>query len=84
MSMAILSTELRYQIRDKIGLAAFADAGRIWAESGFDGETDWQAGAGLGVRYKTPIGPMRFDVAGPVGGDTGNGVQVYLGLGQAF
>ena len=84
MSMAILSSELRYQIRDKIGLAAFADAGRIWAESGFDGETDWQAGAGLGVRYKTPIGPMRFDVAGPVGGDTGNGVQVYLGLGQAF
>ncbi|WP_312530477.1 autotransporter assembly complex family protein [Paracoccus sp. (in: a-proteobacteria)] len=84
MSMAIVSTELRYQLREKIGLAAFADAGRVWSEGSFQGETDWQAGAGLGVRYKTPIGPMRFDVAGPVGGDTGQGVQVYLGLGQAF
>ncbi len=84
MSMAIVSSELRYQLREKIGLAAFADAGRVWSEGSFQGETDWQAGAGLGVRYKTPIGPMRFDVAGPVGGDTGEGMQVYLGLGQAF
>ena len=42
------------------------------------------AGAGIGVRYKTPIGPLRFDIAAPVSGKTGNGVQVYLGLGQAF
>ena len=27
---------------------------------------------------------LRFDVAGPTGGDTGEGVQLYLGLGQAF
>ncbi|AGT11294.1 autotransporter assembly complex protein TamA [Paracoccus aminophilus] len=84
MSMAIVSTEMRYQLREKIGLAAFVDAGRIWAESGFSGSNDWQAGAGVGVRYKTPIGPLRFDVAGPAGGNTGKGVQVYLGLGQAF
>lgn len=84
MSVAIVSTEVRYQVREKIGIAAFVDAGRVWAESGFGGANDWQAGAGVGVRYKTPIGPLRFDVAGPVGGDTGSGVQVYLGLGQAF
>lgn len=84
MSVANLTAEARFQVRERIGVVAFADAGRVWADSSFDGQTDWHAGAGLGVRYNTPIGPLRLDVAGPVGGDTGEGVQLYLGLGQAF
>ncbi len=84
MSLANLSAEIRYQVREKIGLVAFADFGQVWADSTFGGESGNHAGAGVGVRYATPIGPLRFDLAGPVSGDTGNGVQVYLGLGQAF
>lgn len=84
MSVANVTAELRAQVRPKIGVVAFADAGQVWAEGGFAGETDWHAGAGVGIRYRTPIGPLRLDVAGPVGGDTGEGVQLYLGLGQAF
>lgn len=84
MSVANVTAELRAQVRPKIGVVAFADAGQVWAEGGFAGATDWHAGAGVGIRYRTPIGPLRLDVAGPVGGDTGEGVQVYLGLGQAF
>ena len=84
MSIVNLTGELRVQLRQRIGLAAFADAGRVWADSGFADDSDWHAGAGVGVRYTTPIGPLRFDVAAPVQGDTGSGVQVYLGLGQAF
>lgn len=84
MSVANFTGEVRYQLRERIGLAAFADAGRVWAEGGFEGESDWHSGAGVGIRYITPIGPIRFDVATPVGGDTGDGVQLYLGLGQAF
>ncbi|HMM07828.1 MAG TPA: BamA/TamA family outer membrane protein [Paracoccus solventivorans] len=84
MSVANVTGEVRFQVRPRIGVVAFADAGRVWADSGFGGETDWHAGAGLGVRYDTPVGPLRLDVAGPVGGDTGEGVQLYLGLGQAF
>ncbi|WP_134724798.1 autotransporter assembly complex protein TamA [Paracoccus luteus] len=84
MSIVNLTGELRVQVRERIGIAAFADAGRVWAGSGFGEDSDWHAGAGVGVRYTTPIGPLRFDVAAPVQGDTGSGVQVYLGLGQAF
>lgn len=86
MSTANVTGELRMQLRDKIGLALFADAGRVWADSGFSGDSGWLAGAGAGVRYKTPIGPFRLDVAAPVGGGDGDdsGVQVYIGLGQAF
>ncbi|MFC3170112.1 MULTISPECIES: autotransporter assembly complex protein TamA [Paracoccus] len=83
-SVANLSAEVRFQVREKIGLVAFADYGEVWAEDGWNGTSEWHSGAGIGVRYDTPIGPLRFDVAGPTGGDTGEGVQLYLGLGQAF
>ncbi|PZO67669.1 MAG: outer membrane protein assembly factor [Paracoccus denitrificans] len=85
MSIVNTTAEVRYQLREKIGVAAFADAGQVWTDSGWSGNSGWQAGAGVGLRYNTPIGPLRFDVAHPVGGGaTGDGVQVYLGLGQAF
>ncbi|MRX49818.1 BamA/TamA family outer membrane protein [Paracoccus sp. S-4012] len=86
MSLAVVNAEARFQVREKIGVVGFADYGKVWEEGGFGGGSGWHAGAGLGVRYLTPIGPIRLDVAGPVGGepDTGDGVQVYLGIGQAF
>ncbi|MCS5603611.1 MAG: autotransporter assembly complex protein TamA [Paracoccus sp.] len=84
MSVATLNAEMRFQVRERIGLVAFADYGRVWSEGSFGGDSGDHAGAGIGVRYKTPIGPLRFDIAAPVSGKTGNGVQVYLGLGQAF
>lgn len=85
MSVANTNAELRFQVREHIGLVAFADYGRVWADSAWSGNSGWHAGAGAGVRYKTPIGPLRFDVGVPVGnGDTDDGVQLYLGLGQAF
>ncbi len=86
MSVVNLTAEARIQIREKIGTAIFVDAGRVWTDSGFAGSAGWHAGAGAGIRYKTPIGPLRFDLAVPVGGgyDDDSGLQVYIGLGQAF
>lgn len=81
-SFAGVSGELRFPVGDRFGLAAFADAGFI--SSGFFEDGDWHAGAGLGLRYKTPVGPIRVDLAGPVAGNTGSGVQLYIGIGQAF
>ncbi|MFM2365585.1 MAG: hypothetical protein RIR95_192, partial [Pseudomonadota bacterium] len=45
---------------------------------------NWHSGVGLGVRYATAVGPIRLDVAAPVGGTTGSKLQIYVGLGQAF
>lgn len=83
-SFAVLSAELRAQITDKIGVVGFVDAGHVAGGSLFEGQGNWHTGGGIGVRYKTPIGPLRLDVAGPISGDTGDGVQIYIGIGQAF
>jgi translocation and assembly module TamA len=71
-------------VTDRIGVVGFVDAGSVGID-GFTGDTAGShAGAGLGVRYDTTIGPIRADLAAPVDGDTGDGVQFYIGLGQAF
>ena len=84
LSFVGLSGEARAAITDKLGAVAFYDAGYIGANGAFDGSGSWQTGAGLGVRYDTGFGPIRLDVAFPVSGATGNGMQVYVGIGQSF
>lgn len=84
MSFVGLSAEARVPFSRRISGVAFLDAGWVSAETLFGGDSDWHSGAGLGVRYDTPIGPLRVDVAAPVYGSTGDGVQLYIGVGQAF
>lgn len=84
-----LSAELRGKINTKFSLVGFADAGYIGSESVVDGSGDWHAGAGLGLRYDTVVGPIRLDVATPIrnsrnDGGSGDRVQLYVGIGQAF
>lgn len=79
-----LSAELRVDLNGAFGLVGFVDAGFVGADSmpGQDGA--WHSGAGIGLRYDTGIGPIRFDLAAPISGETGDGPQIYIGIGQAF
>ena len=78
------SVETRVKVSDSFGVVGFFDVGRIDV-GGFAGSGgDWHAGAGLGLRYLTSVGPIRLDLAVPVRGRTGDGLQIYVGLGQAF
>lgn len=84
-SFAGVSAELRASVRENIGLVGFYDAGMITEDSGFSGDSDWHAGAGVGLRYNTGIGPIRVDIATPVTGDeAGQSYELYIGIGQAF
>ena len=83
-SIDAATIELRQRLVGNFGAAAFIDAGQVSADSApFQGTV--RVGAGIGMRYYTPIGPIRLDVAAPLnkqpGGDT---FEVYIGLGQAF
>lgn len=78
------SVELRHWIWDDIGVAAFADAGGSFT-SNFPDLKDVGAGVGVGIRYRTAVGPVRFDAAIPLDPrGTDSSFAVYVGLGQAF
>lgn len=83
-SFAGLSGEMRFGVTDTIGIVAFADAGAVATGSFGDGDSAWHGGGGLGLRYKTPVGPIRLDIAAPLTDNTADGVQFYIGIGQAF
>lgn len=86
MAFAAGTAEVRARVTSKIGVVGFADVGYVSPFDLGDEFGEWHAGAGLGLRYATGFGPIRVDIATPVKGsiDTGDGVQFYIGIGQAF
>jgi translocation and assembly module TamA len=79
------SVEARIKVTDTIGVVPFLDAGTAFASSLPDGSERIRVAAGLGLRYHTGIGPIRLDVATPLGRERGDRpVAVYIGFGQAF
>jgi translocation and assembly module TamA len=76
--------EFRQRLFTNWGVAAFVDAGQVSA-SLKPLPDDIRVGTGVGMRYYTPIGPIRFDVAVPVSRRPGeDSFEIYIGLGQAF
>lgn len=84
-SLLTASAELRLKMTDTIGIVPFVDMGGAF-ESGTPFVTDsFKVGAGVGLRYYTAIGPIRFDVAFPLDkGPHDPSVAFYVGLGQSF
>ncbi len=84
LSFVGLSGEIRVKVSSHISTVAFYDSGFVGEASNFTGVGNWQSGAGLGVRYDTGFGPLRMDIGLPVSGGTGDGVQLYIGIGHAY
>lgn len=79
------SLEARVWVTETIGIVPFFDAGGIFDTSTAEFGDNVQYGAGLGLRYRTPIGPIRLDVGVPLNPGRGDDrFGVYVGLGQAF
>jgi translocation and assembly module TamA len=84
-SLVVLTAEARAAVTDTIGVVAFADFGVVGADPFIEDWGNNQSGAGLGLRYITPVGPLRVDVAFPVEGVTdADSYYLYIGIGQAF
>ncbi|MEE4274236.1 MAG: BamA/TamA family outer membrane protein [Thermoanaerobaculales bacterium] len=64
-ALFILNEELRIPIKGGLRAAVFADIGQVW-ESWSDADFELSIGAGVGIRWATPIGPLWADVAWPV------------------
>lgn len=72
------SAEYEHYFANNFGFAVFADSG-----SAFDNSPDWRTGVGLGVRWRSPVGPLRLDIAR--GLDTPDSpFTLHLDIGTAF
>src|ERR1700733_12417239 len=98
-AMAAANAEFRQRIGTSFGATVFADAGEVSeslsdvshtrrcssATAAQESTACWAVGVGAGVRYYTPIGPLRLDFAVPTYRRSNDDkFEVYIGLGQAF
>jgi outer membrane protein assembly complex protein YaeT len=79
------SAELRRPVTERFGVAAFVDGGQVSLASWNFPIRDLQYGAGVGVIFRSVIGPLRVDLGFPFNrrGDDA-AWQVYLAVGDTF
>jgi translocation and assembly module TamA len=75
-SLLVGSFEYEHPILERWSFALFVDSGNAFKGSRFDTET----GAGFGVRWQSPLGPVRADIGFPIS-DRERGVRLHINLG---
>jgi outer membrane protein insertion porin family len=84
----ILNSEFRIPLPLKkgLGVVAFYDGGNVFQHVGFsDFGSNYTNTLGIGLRYATPIGPVRLDLGHNFNPLTGiKSTQFFVTLGQAF
>ncbi|WP_395375441.1 autotransporter assembly complex family protein [Marinicella sp. W31] len=74
--LAELSSEFEYRVYGDWGAAVFMDAG-----DAFSDDFDLKRGVGIGVRWYSPVGPIRIDIGHGLD-DPENNIQLHFSLGQ--
>jgi outer membrane protein insertion porin family len=86
--LLIVNSELRIPVPIKkgLGVVGFYDGGNVYSHVGFHNfASDYTNTVGFGVRYQTPVGPVRFDVGHNLNALPGiKATQIFVTLGQAF
>ena len=72
----VLSLEADWAVRQDWAVAAFVDSGSAFN----DGDIDMRTGVGLGIRWYSPVGPIRLDFAHPLD-DPDSDFRLHLTLG---
>jgi translocation and assembly module TamA len=84
-SSLVMNFEARIKVTDTIGVVPFVDAGSYYETSLPQLNQRLLYGVGLGLRYYTPFGPLRLDLATPLYKRSADSwIQVYVSLGEAF
>ena len=82
----LLNLDYRFPIAGQFGGTVFFDLGNVWADWRDVDPADLKPGIGLGLRYRSPIGPVRLEIGwklDPVPGESTNPV-FFLSLGNPF
>lgn len=75
------NAEFRFRLNELIkglGFATFLDGGQVWRDFEDIGTVPIQYGLGGGIRYQSPIGPIRVDIAYKLN-PTDQDLQIYQG-----
>ena len=75
--LAVGSAEYEKFFSPRWGGAVFVDAGDAFRTSEFD----LNVGAGIGVRWRSPVGMVRFDIAKPVVSDLADSIRFHITIG---
>ena len=60
--LVVLNSELRTPVRGVLGAVAFIDAGNVFRTVNEMDLTELRAAVGFGLRYRSPVGPIRVDL----------------------
>lgn len=77
-NVATASVEFERYFTERWGAAVFVDTG-----TAFNDDPDWRTGVGVGVRWRSPVGPIRLDIARGLD-DPDSSFQLYLGIGTGL
>ena len=77
--------ELRVPIAGGLGVVGFVDTGNVFSRVTEIDLTEFRTAVGSGIRYKSPFGPIRFDLGFKVKPQPGEGLSAwFISFGQAF
>lgn len=74
--LVVGSLEYDFLVRNNWRVAVFADSGNAFNRNS---DFDWQTSAGIGLRWLSPIGPVRVDLAHPLDGDESFRLHITMG-----
>lgn len=78
--LAVGSIETDYNFYKKFYLAAFVDSGAV---ANAIGDMDFKTGVGVGLRWESPVGMIRLDLAHPLD-DPDTSVRIHFSIGPAL
>jgi outer membrane translocation and assembly module TamA len=88
--LMVINAELRAPYWKGLGLVGFLDAGNVYRRAIDIGVGDLRVATGFGVRYRSPLGPLRVDLGFKVDprtladGSRERRTILHISLGQAF
>jgi len=83
-SMLQLNAELRISSASGVGVVFFTDAGNVWEDQAIR-LSDLRSSYGTGLRYQTPVGPLRIDYGQKIHRRPGESPgELHFNIGHAF
>ncbi|MBI5290708.1 MAG: BamA/TamA family outer membrane protein, partial [Chloroflexi bacterium] len=83
--MMVMNGEVRIGLTSGLGMVLFVDSGNVWRKIEEFAASDLRSTAGAGLRYNTPVGPLRLDLGCKLDQEIGEDRCVlHFTLGHAF